>query len=52
LSSFLEGGPGDPNGTSKSVNAADFGLTRFGQGSGSFSPGTLRAFQFGVRVTF
>jgi hypothetical protein len=47
LNSILDGGFGDVNGTPKGKEP-----TRVGQGSGSFSPGVQRAFQFGIRVTF
>lgn len=47
LNSVLDGGIGDVNGTSKGSEP-----TRVGQGSGSFSPGVQRAFQFGIRVSF
>ena len=47
LSGVLDGGTGDTNGTTASTRP-----TRVGQGSGSFSPGTQRAVQFGVRVRF
>ena len=47
LNDFLDGGTGDVNGTTRSTRP-----TRVGQGSGSFSPGTQRAVQFGVRVRF
>jgi hypothetical protein len=47
LSSSLDGAPGDINGTPKGSEP-----TRVGQGSGSFSPGVQRAFQFGIRVSF
>jgi hypothetical protein len=49
---LLDGNPGSVNGTSASVNVAGRGLPRLGFGSGSFSPGTQRAFQFGIRVSF
>jgi hypothetical protein len=51
-SGFLETNPGDPNGSPASASPLDRGLDRRGFGSGSFSPGTQRAFQFGVRVHF
>jgi len=47
LNTILDGGPGDVNGTPKGKEP-----TRVGQGSGSFSPGVQRAFQFGIRVSF
>lgn len=47
LSSSLDGAPGDINGTPHGSEP-----TRVGQGSGSFSPGIQRAFQFGIRVSF
>ncbi len=47
LNSVLDGGPGDPNGTTAALRP-----TRVGQGTGSFAPGVQRAFQFGVRVNF
>ena len=47
LRGVLDGGPGDTNGTTASTRP-----NRVGQGSGSFSPGTQRAVQFGVRVRF
>jgi hypothetical protein len=43
---ILSGGPGSINGT---VGTAPL---RVGSGSGSFSSGTPRAFQFGIRVSF
>jgi hypothetical protein len=43
----LDGGFGDVNGTPKGREP-----TPVGQGSGSFSPGIQRAFQFGIRVSF
>ncbi len=52
LSSTLDGSPGSVNGTTRNVNVVDSGLVRLGAGSGSFSPGTQRAFQFGVRFSF
>jgi hypothetical protein len=45
LSGILSGGPGTINGT-------DSYFTRVGAGSGSFSSGQPRAFQFGIRVSF
>ncbi len=48
LSETLNGGLGSPNGTTSLLENAD----RVGFGSGSFSPGTQRAFQFGVRVNW
>jgi hypothetical protein len=45
LSGILSGGPGTINGTTQPFQ-------RVGAGSGSFSSGTPRAFQFGVRVSF
>ena len=48
----LDGSPGSANGTNGAVNVAKRGLGRLGFGSGSFSPGTQRAFQFGFRVSF
>jgi hypothetical protein len=51
-SSALDGLASDANGTSASLLPADRGLGRRSFGSGSFSPGTQRAFQFGVRVHF
>ena len=47
LTAVLDGNPGNVNGTPQGRFP-----TRVGQGSGSFSPGTQRAFQFGVRVTW
>ncbi len=47
LNTVLDGGIGDINGTPKGSEP-----TRVGQGSGSFSPGVQRAFQFGIRVSF
>jgi hypothetical protein len=47
LNTSLDGGFGDVNGTPKGREP-----TRVGQGSGSFSPGIQRAFQFGIRVSF
>jgi Carboxypeptidase regulatory-like domain len=47
LNASLDGGAGDINGTPKGSEP-----TRVGQGSGSFSPGIQRAFQFGIRVSF
>jgi len=47
LNTSLDGGAGDVNGTPKGSEP-----TRVGQGSGSFSPGVQRAFQFGIRVSF
>jgi len=47
LNTVLDGGQGDINGTPKGKEP-----TRVGQGSGSFSPGVQRAFQFGIRVSF
>jgi hypothetical protein len=47
LNTSLDGGQGDVNGTPKGKEP-----TRVGQGSGSFSPGVQRAFQFGIRVSF
>jgi hypothetical protein len=47
LNTVLDGGQGDINGTPKGSEP-----TRVGQGSGSFSPGVQRAFQFGIRVSF
>lgn len=47
LNTSLDGAPGDINGTPKGSEP-----TRVGQGSGSFSPGIQRAFQFGIRVSF
>jgi hypothetical protein len=47
LNTVLDGGTGDINGTPKGSEP-----TRVGQGSGSFSPGVQRAFQFGIRVSF
>lgn len=47
LSSSLDGGPGDPNGTTVANRP-----TRVGQGSGSFAPGGQRSIQFGVRVSW
>jgi hypothetical protein len=47
LSAFLDGNPGNINGTTSSNRP-----TRVGSGSGSFAPGVQRAFQFAVRVTF
>src|SRR5882724_6427773 len=47
LNTSLDGGFGDVNGTAKGSEP-----TRVGQGSGSFSPGIQRAFQFGIRVSF
>jgi hypothetical protein len=49
---LLDGSAGSVNGTSSSTNVASRGLPRLGFGSGSFSPGTQRAFQFGIRVSF
>jgi hypothetical protein len=49
---LLDGSAGSPNGTPSSLNVVDRGTGRLGFGSGSFSPGTQRAFQFGIRVTF
>jgi len=45
LSGVLSGGPGTINGTTAY-------FTRVGAGSGSFSSGQPRAFQFGIRVSF
>jgi hypothetical protein len=45
LSGILSDGPGTINGTSAY-------FTRVGAGSGSFSSGQPRAFQFGIRVSF
>ncbi len=47
LGTALNGNPGDANGTVHSTNP-----TRLGLGSGSFAPGIVRAFQFGIRVTY
>jgi len=47
--SGLDGGGGNFNGTTNMLT--DWG-ERAGMGSGSFSPGTQRAFQFGVRVNW
>ncbi len=47
LSSSLDGGKGDANGTPVGQIP-----NRVGAGSGSFAPGTQRAFQFGIRVSF
>ncbi len=44
--------PGAINGTPISDSPANRGVNRLGFGSGSFSPGTQRAFQFGVRFSF
>jgi hypothetical protein len=52
LTSVLDGSPGSINGTSGKVGVASRGPARLGFGSGSFSPGTQRAFQLGLRVTF
>ena len=43
----LSGGPGSINGT-----VGPLAPLRIGSGSGSFSSGTPRAFQFGIRVSF
>jgi len=45
LSGVLSGAPGTISGTTAY-------FTRVGAGSGSFSSGQPRAFQFGIRVTF
>lgn len=50
--SLLDGGTGSPNGTSASLIPTESGLSRVGSGSGSFAPGTMRALQFNIRVTF
>lgn len=50
--SLLDGGPGSPNGTSRSFIPTESGLSRVGSGSGSFAPGTMRALQFNIKVTF
>jgi hypothetical protein len=47
LGDVLDNSIGAPNGTTASTRP-----TRVGQGSGAFSPGTQRAFQFGIRVSF
>ena len=62
FNAVLDGNPGDANGTVRTVqsglNCLASGLTcgtnptRFGAGSGSFSPGVQRAFQFAVRFSF
>lgn len=52
LSSNLSGSPGTINGTVSSAIANVRGVNRIGSGSGAFSPGGLRSFQFGVRFTF
>lgn len=50
--SELTGETGSPNGTPRGAQPLDSGLLRVGSGSGSFAPGTLRAFQFNIRFTF
>jgi hypothetical protein len=52
LTSTLDASPGSINGTRSSVIVSKRGPGRLGFGSGSFSPGTQRAFQVGVRITF
>ena len=52
LSSTLTGSVGSPNGTPSSLAPPKRGISRLGSGSGSFSPGTQRAFQFAIRVDF
>jgi hypothetical protein len=52
LTSTLDGSPGSINGTKGSTGVATRGPGRLGFGSGSFSPGTQRAFQLGLRITF
>jgi hypothetical protein len=52
LGSTLDATAGSPNGTGRSLAINERGLNRLGFGSGSFSPGTQRAFQFGIRFTF
>jgi hypothetical protein len=49
---LLDGTPGSPNGTPSGLSPLDSGLSRVGSGSGSFAPGTMRALQFNIRVTF
>ena len=52
ITSELNGQAGSPNGTVSGVTPLNGGLGRVGSGSGSFAPGTQRALQFNVRVTF
>jgi hypothetical protein len=52
LGSSLDGSAGSANGTPSSLPVRSRSVSRLGFGSGSFSPGTQRAFQFGVRVSF
>jgi len=52
LGTTLDATAGSPNGTGRSLAVNERGINRIGFGSGSFSPGTQRAFQFGIRFTF
>jgi len=52
LGSSLDASTGSPNGTSAQLAPSARGVSRLGFGSGSFSPGTQRAFQLGIRFDF